>query len=196
MTFAGSPGDDRKYELVPDLQTRVWDWTLYRIRALKDFGPVKAGTLGGFVASTRNLSQDGDCWVADDACVYDEAFISCDAQIRGLACVYGRARIFDKGQVLGCAHVFNDAWVFKNGIVFDSALVFGHAQVRDNGLVFGRARVSGFVRIIGSGEVGGDLRLDGRKVVGGDEEVKRSGSDRPPQGGRRSRPPSPRAPRP
>jgi hypothetical protein len=196
MTFAGSPGDDRKYELVPDLQIRVWDWTLYRIRALKDFGHVKAGTLGGFVASTRNLSQDGDCWVADDACVYNEAFISCDAQIRGLACVYGRARIFDKGQVLGCAHICGDAWVFKSGMVFDNALVFEDAQVRDHGRVFGRARLGGFVRVIGSGEVSGDTRLCGRTVVGDDEAFRSSGRGAPPRGGRWSRPPRPRPPRP
>ena len=67
MTLRESPPAGKKYALVMDQQIRVWDATLYRIRALKDFGHVRAGTLGGFVASERNLSQDGNCWVADDA---------------------------------------------------------------------------------------------------------------------------------
>ena len=76
------PGGGKKYELVPDQQVIVDGTTLYRIRALKDFGNVKAGALGGFVASERNLSQHGDCWVADDALVYDEAVVSDGAQVR------------------------------------------------------------------------------------------------------------------
>lgn len=196
MAFAGSAGNDRKYELVPDQWIAVGGATLYRIRALKDFAHVKAGTLGGYIASERNLRQNGDCWVADDARVYYEAVISDGAQVRGLACVYGRAKVFDQGHVLGCAHVCGDAWVFKKGMVFDSARVYEHAQVRDRGLVFGQAQLSGFVRVIGSGEVCGDARLCGRRVVGDDEAVRSSGRGAPPRGGRRSRPPSPRPPRP
>lgn len=45
----------------------------YRIRALKDFetllGTVHAGDLGGYIASEDNLSQEGACWVFDDAIV-------------------------------------------------------------------------------------------------------------------------------
>ncbi len=36
----------KKYELVQNQQIVVADVTLYRIRALKDFGKVKAGELG------------------------------------------------------------------------------------------------------------------------------------------------------
>src|ERR1700731_2450176 len=91
---------ERKYELVPDQQIMVAGTTLYRIRALKDFGNVKAGDLGGFVRSEDNLSQRGDCWIDDDAQVYDAAVISDDAQVFGRARVYGHARVYNKGQVL------------------------------------------------------------------------------------------------
>ncbi len=77
MSHSGSiPGGEKKYELVPDRQVIVAGTTLYRIRALKDFGSVKAGDLGGFVGSERNLSHEGTCWVADDAQVYDGAVVS------------------------------------------------------------------------------------------------------------------------
>ena len=49
--------------------------TFYRIQALKDFSNVKKGSLGGFVESERNLSQEGDCWI------YGDAIISGDNEI-------------------------------------------------------------------------------------------------------------------
>lgn len=35
---------------------------LRRIRALKSFGSVKSGDLGGYVQSEDNLSHSGRCW--------------------------------------------------------------------------------------------------------------------------------------
>ena len=189
-------GDQKKYELVPDRQIVVAGTTLYRIRALKDFGNVKAGDLGGFVASERNLSQEGTCWVADEAQVYDDAAISDDAQIYGRGRVYGRARVSDKGQVLGNAQVFEHGWVFKSGVVFDNAKVFGAAQVRDNGLAYGDSEIFDDVRVVNSGQVCGHARIGGKTVIGGDEKVTRRFSEVPPSTGGRGRPRPPRGPRP
>jgi len=165
------PRGEQKYELVPDRQIIVAGMTLYRIRALKDFGHVKAGDLGGFVRSEDNLSQLGDCWIADDAQVYDEAVVSHDAQIRGRGRVYNHGRISDRGQVLGNGQVFENGWVFKNGVVFDNGMVFGAAQVRDNGLVYADAQIFENVRVVDDGQVCGHARLCGTTVVGGDEKV-------------------------
>ena len=56
----------RKYELTTE-KTKHEGRTLYRIRALKNFSDVKAGDLGGFVESEKNLSQEGNCWIYDDS---------------------------------------------------------------------------------------------------------------------------------
>ena len=58
-----------------------------RIVALKSFGDVKEGDVGGFVASEANLSQEGNCWV------YDNAKVSENAVVSGNAKVYGNARV-------------------------------------------------------------------------------------------------------
>jgi hypothetical protein len=79
--------------------------TLYRIQALKDFGDVKAGDLGGYVESERNLSQDGDCWVADDAWVYDNARVFDNALISGNAWVSGNARVNGDAEIYGSAEI-------------------------------------------------------------------------------------------
>ena len=62
----------RKYELVGTGQSRHIDGEfrpLYQIRALHDFGDVKAGDLGGYVDGEGALSHEGLCWIADTSCV-------------------------------------------------------------------------------------------------------------------------------
>lgn len=44
--------------------------TLYRIKALKDFGNILKGEVGGFIENINNLSQTGNAWVYEDAKVY------------------------------------------------------------------------------------------------------------------------------
>ncbi len=189
----------KKYELAPDQQIIVGDTTLYRIRALKDFGNVKAGQLGGFIASEQNLSQLGDCWVADDAQVFDQATVSDHAQVLGRACIRDHARIGDKARVLGNAQVFENGWVFKSGVVFDNAMIYGSGQVRDDGMVYGEAHIFDRARVLTGGKVCGDARIGGRTVVGGEQAVSRFLSTEPRQGstpGGKGSPRTPRGPRP
>lgn len=47
--------------------------TLHRIKAVRDFDYVKAGDLGGFIESEKNLDHDGDARVSGDAIVSDNA---------------------------------------------------------------------------------------------------------------------------
>jgi len=56
---------------------------LYQIKALKDFGDVYAGELGGYIEKESNLSQEGDCWVYGNAKVYGNARIFDDAKVCG-----------------------------------------------------------------------------------------------------------------
>ncbi|MBB5074518.1 hypothetical protein HNQ69_001670, partial [Bartonella callosciuri] len=54
----------KKYQLTSEIKKIKHALTrniinLYRIRALKDFNDVKAGTLGGFIEKEVNLSHDG-----------------------------------------------------------------------------------------------------------------------------------------
>lgn len=78
---------DKKYELLKDDTIKMQGAKLYRIRALKDFGTVKAGDLGGYVQSESNLSQSGDCWVRGNGIACGDAFISGNAIIGNNAIV-------------------------------------------------------------------------------------------------------------
>lgn len=60
----------KKFELTSEFITNIFGTKLFRIKALIEFGNVKAGELGGFVEKEENLSQDGNAWVYDSARVY------------------------------------------------------------------------------------------------------------------------------
>ena len=65
----------KKYELTEE--TKVIDGkTLFRIRALRSFGDIKAGDLGGFIENERNLSHEGNAWVEDNAWVNGDGLIN------------------------------------------------------------------------------------------------------------------------
>ena len=93
--------------------------TLHRIQALRTFGNVIEGAIGGWIEKEENLSHEGDCWVDDDAWVS------------------GDARVIENAQVCDDAWVSGKAWVGGNAVVGEDARVYDDAGVN------GSARVSG-----------------------------------------------------
>lgn len=82
-----------------------------RIQAVRGFGDVHKGTMGGWVENELNLSHKGDCWVYHDACVFNGAKVSEYAQVRGEVCVYGEAVVCEEAKVYGNAKVYGSAEV-------------------------------------------------------------------------------------
>ncbi|WP_175869141.1 hypothetical protein [Bartonella gabonensis] len=73
---------EKKYELT-DEKIEVCGHTLHRIRALKDFGKIKAGDIGGYIEKESNLSHYDTCWVYDNAKVFGNAKVLNNAKIFG-----------------------------------------------------------------------------------------------------------------
>lgn len=132
---------------------------LHRIIALKDFGKVTKGDIGGWIENENNLSQKGDCWVYDDATVYGNAEVRDNAVLFNLADVFEDAVVFENAEVYGNAEVFGhsrvygNAEVFGNTKVFENAKVFGHANVCEHAWMFGNAKVCGNVVVCGNKQV-------------------------------------------
>ena len=156
--------ENKKYELTNE--TKEWcGHTLHRIRAIKDFGAVKAGELGGWVESEYNLSQDGNCWIYDDATVCDYgavceyAIVGGRAAVREHALVYGHAVVYDDAEVYGRATVCDGAEVCNDAVVCNDATICDDAEIcgNTNYIVvqgFGRSqRVTTFYRLK-DGEIG------------------------------------------
>ena len=98
----------KKYDLIRE-------GNLFRIIALKDFGFIKKGELGGLIEKESNLSQKNECWIHENA------------SVTGNAKVYENAKVYGNASVTGNALVSGDAEVSGN------ALVFGYAKVLNKG---------------------------------------------------------------
>lgn len=96
---------------------------LHRVVATKSFADVKVGDVGGWVSGTHNLSQTGNCWIYDNASVFEDAFVSDNARVRGNALVYANA------------HVYQDAEVRDHAQVCGNSRVYGFASVSENAWV-------------------------------------------------------------
>ena len=113
---------EKKYEIIGDGRFK-------RVKALRDFGDVKKGDIGGIVDNEENLSHDGLCWIYDDSMVTQHA------------------------------KVMENATVRKNGYIYGDAVVKGDAFVSDNAEVYANAVISGNVRIIGDSVIEGDANI-------------------------------------
>lgn len=101
---------ERKFDLIEQKGTN-----LKRIIALKDFSVadrrVQIDDIGGWVEGEENLSQEGNCWIFDEAVVKD------NARVKDNAAIADNVKVFDN------AIVQEEAWVFDNVLIFGDAVV-------------------------------------------------------------------------
>lgn len=126
----------KKYELLENDTIELHGRTLYRIRALRNFGDVRKGDFGGYIAKESNLTHEENCWV------YDNAKVSGNARVVGDAQVYENAVIRDNAIIGGCAEVRGGAIVIGDAHVFGNACVDGTARIFGETVVAGKANIS------------------------------------------------------
>ena len=162
---------DKKYEILKDQAITMNGSTIYRIKALKNFGDVEAGDMGGFVESEDNLSHEGPCWIYGDAMVYHKAKVKDNAIVRDYVHVFNNARVMENAIVEGHARVSDDSTVFGNARVKDNANVFGRgiihgfAIVQDNATVFEQARICGETIIKDYAQVSGHIMVSRGEIT-------------------------------
>ena len=88
----------KKYELTEETVT-VYGKTLYRIRAVRDFGSVKTGEFGGYIEKEENLSHFGNAWICGDAKVFGNAKVSGNAWVYSNAEVFNTRHFFVQGPI-------------------------------------------------------------------------------------------------
>lgn len=111
--------NERK-EIIIDQGQKV---VLYRIVSLRDFTafalkrkvkyeegnrivyyqieekPIRVGQKGGFVQSLKNLSQEGSCWIDDDAFACGQSLVEDDAYLGDHAAIGDRVRLSESTKV-------------------------------------------------------------------------------------------------
>ena len=101
---------DQKYEIT-DIAHPQYPW-LHRIRALQDVREdVHQGDLGGFVESERNLSQEGSCWI------YDNALAGENSRVIEQSTLHWACRALGSSIISGDARLDRNVWVLDNAIV-------------------------------------------------------------------------------
>ena len=134
--------ENRKYKLT-NTTIRYMGRKLYRIKALKDFSDVKKGDLGGWVFSKNNLSQEGDCWiynnakcmdnarVCDDSCMYDYSVM------RNNSCMYDSSRMYDNTRMYDNSEMHEGSKMYNNSIISE------HGEMWKNGVLDGDKNLYG-----------------------------------------------------
>lgn len=170
----------KKYELTNETKKVTLScrtFFVHRIKALKDFGDVKKGDLGGWVEKESNLSQEGDCWIYDNAMVSENARVQDNAKVFDTVCAYEDSLVKDNAEVHG-----NDVYLNGTAIIHDYAKVLdgddisidigGHAIVDCCGGTFmGLGEISGNAQVIGTLTMVGKVKIRGNAILNGDMGV-------------------------
>ena len=163
---------EKKYELTEET-LEIDGHVLHRIIALRNFGNVKKGDLGGFIEKESNLAHDWNCWIYNDAVVYGEAEVYGNAKVCDDAMVYGYAIVCGDTKVCDDAMVYGNAKVYGNAMVYGNAKVCGDTKVYGNAIVCGNAIVYGNAEVYGEAEVCGEAMVYGEARVCGDAKVEK-----------------------
>lgn len=135
-----------KYELTENKKTFInasgKSQTLTQIRAIHTFTVitgtvVKAGSLGGWIETEDNLSQEGSCWLDESSEAMNQS------QIKGNAFLEGSS-IFDEATVTDNSHiqysalsdstfVCGESWL-QSSCIYGNSLLGGHCRVLDSHL--------------------------------------------------------------
>lgn len=97
-----------KYEILEKDTLQLDGYTLYRIKATRDFGDIKKGTIGGYICDYTNLSPfiTDSCWVYDNAKVY------------GYSQITDNVKIYDNS-------------IVKNSYVNDNVIIKNNSKIID-----------------------------------------------------------------
>lgn len=119
---------EKKYKIT-DETIIYFGRVLKKIEALKDFANVHKGDKGGYVETENNLSQEGNCWIYEEAKVFNFAKIYDNARVFDNAQVFGNAVIYNNAVIDGYAKVYDYAVVRNSAVIGDSANIHGHAKI-------------------------------------------------------------------
>lgn len=171
-----------KYELTTESIQLPNGTKCYRIKALRDFGTVKKGDLGGFVESFSNLENSiskGSAWLYDDSvaygssCVKENAKMHDKSMIARSAVIKGKAEALDKAFITDASVVEDSAWIV------DRATIEGYSHIKDSAIIAANANindsiVSDYVCIGAYVKVRNNSRISGRVEISGSALIDKS----------------------
>ena len=152
---------NQKYE-ISEIAHPQYPW-LHRIRALSNvrIGVIK-GDLGGYVQGEHNLSQEGTCWIFDDAIACESSFVDQQATVSGTAVIRGSALVSGRAMIRQNA-VVDDHAIVMDGFVKAQAHVAGNAAITASSVTGAWPHIEGFASVYG--DVCGSVFVKGTAVI-------------------------------
>lgn len=137
---------------------------LYRIQAIKDFGNVKKGDIGGYVESTENLSHFGNCWIYNDAKAMDSSMVIDDAILEGQSIMKNHSIISCNSRCSGTTKLSQGSWIGDNSWLLDSYIadcsqIEGNSRIH-NSTIIGNTYITGNTFVL-------DSTVKGYSVISG-----------------------------
>lgn len=98
--------------------------TVYQIQATQDIPEwnVTKGDLGGWIASSRCLDEEGACWIASSTVIIGNSFVTHDAYVEGTI-VKGQSTIGGKAKISGNRILIEDTDIHNGMILGEDILV-------------------------------------------------------------------------
>lgn len=166
--------EQKKYKLTKE--TMCFDGvTLHRIKALKDFGDVAAEELGGWVEAERNLSQEGNCWIAMEAKAYggaeirDNAILTCGAIACENSTIGNDTLVTDESVIRGFTYLCGNVEISGESVIGGYAKLHGHVMVIGAKVI--DAEIYSNVVICDGAYVHGRIKIDGNADISNGAEV-------------------------
>lgn len=144
---------------------------LYKIKALRDFGDVKKGDIGGFVENEYNLSHEGDCWIYNNAKVFGNAKVFDDAKVFDNTLIFGDVRIHDNVQIYNDAQIYGNTRIVDNAQIYDNVEIYGFTRIHGNVKVFNSAKIYGNARIHNNVKIYNNSRIYDYAIINDDVKV-------------------------
>ena len=144
--------ENRKYEIT-DITMRFEGRTLYRIRALKNFSNVKKGNLGGWVSSEDNLSQEGDCWIYDEAKCMDNARMHDNSKMYNNSVMYeysamhGNSKMCNNSKMYDDSEMHDDSRMYDHSMMYDHSKMYDHSEMNDYSIMYNNSEMHGYSKM-------------------------------------------------
>ena len=127
----------KKYKILMDKKNTI-EWEghiLYRIKALRNFGDVKKGDIGGFVESEYNLSHEGNCWIYNNAKAMDNSRIYDNSKMYNNSKMYGHSEMHDNSEM------YEDSVMYNDSRIYDNSAMYNNSKMRDNSVMYNNSKM-------------------------------------------------------
>lgn len=130
---------NRKFEFTGETK-KYKGYTLHRIICTQGFWTeqiealrhayVRFGEKGGWVANYDNLSQEGSCWVADEAIVCGNAKVTDRAVVMGKSVIEGKVTIDGRSVISGSPRIRGNSTI-RDSIVMGMTTIFVESPIEN-----------------------------------------------------------------